>query len=221
MAEFSFTKLPDGSWGVRVWEAPKWTDSLEGVTVKVATKAGAEKPTKLGRQVSSTGRAQTYEIDAPNKEAKPKEEAEAKEDGKPPLPGPDAVPAGRYAYNDGEKWMGVKIWRKGDRVAAYVLTHGGDLDRGEPTNVRHALNSIVAIGVGRAAQEFGWRFGHCGRCGDELKKNLSRKLGMGPVCMKKVFGARDRLHLLADARKELRAAGLDPEAKYDSLETVA
>jgi hypothetical protein len=44
---------------------------------------------------------------------------------------------------------------------------------------------------------------------------------MGPVCTKKVFGDRDRLRLMREARKELRAAGLEPDAKYDSLELAS
>jgi hypothetical protein len=213
--EFSFTKAGD-SWAVRAWKPPLNIE-LEGATVTVTTKAGAEKKTKLGKLLKAEGKLHVYEIAA---DPKP-EGTEKPEEEKAPLPGPDVVPAGRYAYSDGEQWIGVKIWRKGDRVAAYVLKHGGDLDRGDATNVRHALNAIVALGVGRAAQEFGWRFGHCGRCTDELKVNLSRKLGMGPVCMKKVFGDTERLELMREARKELRAAGLDPDAKYDSLELAS
>jgi hypothetical protein len=60
----------------------------------------------------------------------------------------------------------------------------------------------------------------CGRCGDRLKNNLSRKLGTGPVCMKKLWSDKDRLRLTREAREELRSAGLDPDGKYDSLEVA-
>jgi hypothetical protein len=211
MTEFSFTKIGDG-WGIRAWCPPTNID-LVGTTVTVTTKAGAEKKVKLGPVSSVNGKATVFELAA---------EPKQKDDDKPSLPGPDVVPAGRYAYEGDEGWMFVKVWRKKDRVAVYLIKAlEGSLDSGKRIYAKDALEAIAAMGAGKSAQEFGWRTGYCGRCGDELKVNLSRKLGMGPVCTKKVFGDRDRLRLMREARKELRAAGLEPDAKYDSLELAS
>jgi hypothetical protein len=207
MTEFSFTKH-DEEWGVRVWDGP---GSLQGQTVTVSTKGGVEKQVELGELLVSNRRLEIYEI------------AERKDEPKngPVLPGPDVVPAGRYAYPvmvDGvEEWRYVKIWRKQDKVAAYAIK---GLEKGSKVDRQEALLAIAAFGTGKAAQEFGWRTGYCGRCGDELKKNLSRKLGIGPVCIKKVHSPSTVRSLMAGARKELRDAGLDPEAAYDSLAGV-
>jgi hypothetical protein len=207
MAEYSFTKI-DGGWGIRVWDGP---GALSGQVVTVTTKAGAEKQVALGDLVRRDGRLEVYAIVS---EQKPSTAVL-------PLPGPDVVPAGRYAYpvteNGQEVWRFVKIWRKDDRVSAYAVK---GLEKGDKVDRREALLAIAAFGPGRAAQEFGWRTGYCARCGDELRVNLSRKLGIGPVCMEKLFDNRTRLNMLREARKELRAAGLEPDAKYDSLEAV-
>lgn len=208
MTEFSFTRI-GSEWGVRVWDGPG--GNLEDETVTITTKAGKEKEVKLGSLVSSDRKVQIYEI-----AAAPKKEDEQ------PLPGPDVVPDGRYAFPvEDDEWMFVRIWR-GTRnpnvVRAYVIaTQTGDLDKGEATDVKDALDRIVLLGAAKSAQEFGWRTGHCGRCGDELSNNLSRKLGTGPVCMKRLWSNTSRLALMAEAREELRAVGLDPQAKYDSL----
>jgi hypothetical protein len=204
--EYSFKKVGE-TWCVRIWNGPKNLD-FEGVTVPVKTKSGVEKKTKLGKLVEANGMAQIYKIAA----------AEKQED-KKPLPGPDEVPAGRYAIPMDGDWILVKVWRKEDRVATYQVTssreQGGSLDKYK------MLPAIAEFGAGQAAQEYGWRTGHCGRCGDRLKVNLPRKLGIGEHCMKIVYDDKTRLEMVRKARKELRAAGLDPAAKYDSLELTA
>jgi hypothetical protein len=200
-AEYSFARVGQG-WGVRVWDGPT---HASGDVVTVVTKNGKQKQVLLGELLSALGKAQTYTI--------LEDTAGQTPDAK--LPGPDVVPAGRYAYPVGNEWRFVKIWRKDDRVAAYAtrgLTQGDKVDR------REALEGIAAIGAGRAAQEFGWRTGFCGRCGDKLAVNLTRKLGIGEHCMKKMYGDETRLRMMREARKSLREAGLDPKAKYDSLE---
>jgi hypothetical protein len=217
MAEISFTKFGD-SWAIRVWDGPP---AMTGQTVTVKTKAGAEKQAKLGELVGGGGRVQVYAIakDTP------------KEDAKPDLtmPGPDAVPAGRYAipmsmFAEEQNWLFVRVWR-GSRNPNVVKTYliralDGELEKGDEIDTRGTLNMIVAFGPAKAAQEFGWRTGYCGRCGDKLSNNLSRKLGTGPVCMKRLWSDTARFALAKEARDELRAAGLDPTAKYDSLEAV-
>jgi hypothetical protein len=210
MAEFSFTKFED-KWCIRVWDG---APDLTGGQVKIKTRSGDERDVVLGELLDGAGKKQIYAI--ASQQTLPKVEADV------PLPGKDIVPAGRYAYPievDGqEQWQFVKIWRRLDRVAAYAVK---GREQGAPVNKRHALEAIVAYGVGLAAQQYGWRTGHCGRCGDELKVNLSRKLGMGPVCMKAVYADGPRLTLMRTARKELRDAGLEPDGKFDSLEAVS
>jgi hypothetical protein len=185
--------------------------------VIVKTKAGAEKQVKLGELVQASGHAQVYAI--------------AKDDTKPDptLPGPDVMPAGRYAipmsmFAEETNWLFVRVWRSSRNpgvVKTYLIKAlDGELEKGSELDTKGTLNMIVAFGPAKAAQEFGWRTGYCGRCGDKLKNNLSRKLGTGPVCMKKLWSDKARLALMKEARHELRAAGLDPEGAYGSLEAV-
>jgi hypothetical protein len=218
MTEFSFTKVGD-SWSVRVWNGP--TTNLAGQTVVVKTKAGAEKQVKLGEIVQTNGRAQVYAI-APDS---PKEDTEPD----PTLPGADVVPVGRYAipmsmFAEETNWLFVRVWRASRNqkiVKTYLIKAlDGELEKGSEVDTKATLAMIVAFGPAKAAQEFGWRTGFCGRCGDRLKNNLSRKLGTGPVCMKKLWSDKDRLRLTREAREELRRAGLDPDGKYDSLEAA-
>jgi hypothetical protein len=78
----------------------------------------------------------------------------------------------------------------------------------------------IAKDPGEAAVMFGHRTGRCSRCGEDLKVNLSRKMGIGPVCAKHWFANDVRLARMADAREKLRAAGIDPKDSNDDLSGV-
>lgn len=134
------------------------------------------------------------------------------------------LPAGRYAVTLNGEIALVRVWR-GTRDASvqriYSIT--GYADRGDRLGIADEANAARAIAVdpGAAAQEFGRRTGHCYRCGDELQVNLSRRLAIGPDCAKHVFENSRRLAMMRQAREDLRAAGLDPAAKFDDLAAVA
>jgi hypothetical protein len=215
----SWKKLPNDEFGVRVWDGPEdlmGPLDLSGQTVTVTAKNGRQSNVQLLARISVDRKQQVYSI-------VPK----AKKEAATPLPGPDVVPAGRYAFPvdspviDGpETWMFVKIWRAPkDKsvVRAYMCKGTDQLGQGEQTNTKDALDRIVELGPTRSAQEFGWRTGNCGRCGTELDVNLSRKLGLGPVCLKKQSGPEKANSLRAGAREELRAKGIDPDAKFDPI----
>jgi hypothetical protein len=138
------------------------------------------------------------------------------------------VPAGRYAVQGIKQgqladWTLLRVW-KGTRnpnvVHVYVVKGTEEGERLGPVESAVALRSI-AQDPGKAALEFGHRTGCCSRCAAALDKNLSRKLGVGPTCMKHWFDPEQRHSMNAKARKELRDAGLDPEAKLDDLSVVA
>jgi hypothetical protein len=147
------------------------------------------------------------------------------------------VPRGRYAVRVGDDIVFVRVWRGTENPFAqrmYLLLRAelSTLDphalkgiakaEGERLNYAEALavGKAIAADPGEAAREFGSRTGACWRCSTELEVNLSRKLKMGPECMKHVYDDPQRLSLMREARKELREAGIDPAAKYADLATV-
>lgn len=133
------------------------------------------------------------------------------------------VPDGRYAVEvDGEDRL-YRVWRGTRDPNVQHLYSVTGTEKGERVWGAEESAAIAAIAVdpGAAAREFGHRTGHCSRCGDPLKVNLSRKIGTGPVCLKHWFPNEQRLAILADARADLRAAGIDPLAHHDDLAAVA
>lgn len=135
----------------------------------------------------------------------------------PELPGPDVVPAGRYAITlqipnpKGEvtdEVVFVKVWRKPNIVRCYML-HGPNEDE-SPVNVKDVLEAIVKAGVGDAAVAYGRATGNCSQCDYGLRNRLSRHMCIGPVCGEKVHDHTVWLAKKAKARAELRAMGLDP-----------
>jgi hypothetical protein len=134
------------------------------------------------------------------------------------------VPAGRYAVELFGDWRLFRVW-VGDKkdpppIHAYEVVGTEKGERAQP-HVELAALTEIAKDPGKAAIEFGHRTGSCSRCGAKLERNLQRKLGIGPDCMKHWFPDQVRYSKMKAAREELRAAGLDPEAKHDSLAVIA
>lgn len=138
----------------------------------------------------------------------------------------DAVPAGRYAVNLGTKkapeWLLCRVW-KGDRgskpIHVYVVRGTEKGERAESKVELMALKRI-AKDPGAAAREFGHRTGACSRCGKSLDVNLSRKLGIGPECIKHWYADGERKLLVGNARSALIDAGIEPKASLDNLAAV-
>ena len=133
----------------------------------------------------------------------------------PPLPGPDVVPAGRYALtaDDGETYF-VRVWR-GDRNPNYVrcyLLHGGS---DSPVQNATTLQSIIDAGPREAAIRYGLEIRHCCICNIRLTKRLSRELGIGPVCGGRFYAEAEWAAIQRDKRDELEALGLDPDENVD------
>jgi hypothetical protein len=133
------------------------------------------------------------------------------------------VPAGRYAVQgvDGS-WTLLRVWRGTKNPNVQQLYRVEGTEKGVRLGKVEERLAAVAIArdPGQAAIDFGHRTGSCSRCGEELKKNLSRMLGIGPVCMKHWFANDDRLARMAVARQQLRDAGFDPEDSYADLAIV-
>lgn len=132
-----------------------------------------------------------------------------------PVTSEPVVPAGRYAANNSL----YRVWR-GTRNPSIVHVYeviGTETGERVPAHVEDAVLAEVAKDPGKAAQEFGHRTGSCSKCGKGLNNNLSRKLGIGPVCLKHWFPDEDRKLMVKTARCELRADGIDPTASYDRL----
>lgn len=129
------------------------------------------------------------------------------------------VPAGRYAVPMGDdRWALVRVWIGSRTGVVHVYAVKGT-EKGERLNRTDSdfiLSEIADNPAGYAA-EFGHRTGCCSKCGKGLDSNLSRKLGIGPVCLANWMSKDERTAAKAKARAELRAAGIDPTGKHDSL----
>jgi len=106
------------------------------------------------------------------------------------LPAGDRVPAGRYAIaTPGEKNQHgfFKLWI-GDR-GGWALRRqvSDDFVPMERTNQLRVLAEIARDPLG-ASQLFGQLIGACGVCGRTLTNDLSREIGIGPVCRERFRG---------------------------------
>lgn len=133
------------------------------------------------------------------------------------------IPAGRYAVQIDGEWQLFRVWRGTRNLAIQHVYAVKGTEEGTRLNApnERLVATLVAKDPGLAARQFGYRTGHCGRCGKELEVNLSRKLGVGPECMKHVHTDEQRYSLMAWGRQELRDVGIDPEAKHDDLAVTA
>jgi hypothetical protein len=127
------------------------------------------------------------------------------------------VPNGRYALEDPEdalnpiKFYKVNHGKAGGRWEGFVFVDRFVSDETYPVkgHARIAVLEAIAANPLEAAQRFGREENACCICGRRLTRRLSRYLGIGPVC-----GGRNEWvdsDMIASAREELRAQGLDPD----------
>lgn len=134
------------------------------------------------------------------------------------LPGPDAVPAGRYAVENGDGELRFYRVARSKRNPARVWLHvqHGPSESEVPFSwqgYRTILESIAQDARG-AAVRYGREIGACSSCGKRLTNALSRELGIGPVCGGRFYAEDgDEWKGIKDtARKRLREMGIDPDA---------
>lgn len=143
----------------------------------------------------------------------------------PAAPDPEVLPAGRYAIENEEGDLRFyKLWR-GDRKPTYFklyVLHGPDDSEVPFRSALSILGKIVEAGPGECAIRFGHEIGECSTCGARLTNNLSRELGIGPVCGGRFYPDETWTERKAEARADLRARGIDPAASYDpTMEAAA
>lgn len=137
------------------------------------------------------------------------------------VPGPEAVPAGRYAILVGEEGVDQNDWhfyhvKRGTRNPDYVWVHRMSSDDEHELSFPQAikvLRKIVESGASEAAAEYGRRFKRCSRCNRGLTRRISRKLNVGPVCGGHWY--QDWDERVTAAREELRAEGFDPDENIE------
>jgi hypothetical protein len=128
------------------------------------------------------------------------------------------VAAGRYALEDPDdelnpvKFYKVGIGKQGGQWAGFVFVdrYTGDDLYPVKGHARVAILKAIAEDPQTAAIRFGHERKHCSICGRGLTRYLSRKLGIGPVCGGRLEWLTD--DVIADARAELEAEGIDPDA---------
>jgi hypothetical protein len=151
-----------------------------------------------------------------------------RENGGEPSEGFADVPPGRYALPtlDGDD-TAVGFYRvdrpdKG-RWAGYtfvkqLVASGGygaeSLSQKRlPVPVQKSISHRIAENPWEAMERFGRELGACGNCGRALTNRISRALGIGPVCGRRLgYITPERL---AEARAFLEAEGLDPDEEVE------
>lgn len=130
------------------------------------------------------------------------------------------VPAGRYAVegDDGElKFYRVDRPTEG-RWAGYTFVKvqaGDEFHRLPSRRTEEGVLAKIAADPKAAAVAYGKAIGRCSSCGRTLTNNISRELGIGPVCGGRVFGDEFSTEVRA-ARESLRERGVDPDAAYEA-----
>lgn len=104
------------------------------------------------------------------------------------------VPAGYYAVNsltgnNDTDFFEVNVpeegkWKGYTFVSRVIGGRPSVRIKGPQAN--HALQEIVAVGINEAKQRYGREIGRCGECNRHLTDELSRRIGIGPVCRDKI-----------------------------------
>jgi hypothetical protein len=194
-----------------LFASPKWFDAVNAMDKEeyaahlALTKANVPNMTK-----SQASRMIEELTKLPRLYARPKAEVKMGSNETQP-----DVPAGRYALEDPSDPLNpIKFYKvshgKG-KWAGFIFVDrfvSDDLFPVKGSARMKVLDQIAASPL-EAAQRFGREENACCICGRRLTRRLSRYLGIGPVC-----GGRNEWvdsDMIASAREELRAQGLDPD----------
>ena len=127
----------------------------------------------------------------------------------------DRVPKGRYAIEeDGElRFFKVKWYDGGPSV---FIQASDDFHKIENKSRKYAILRLIADDAREAAMRYGRELRSCSVCGRTLTNRVSRKLCIGPVCGGHFYAdPGDWKTLVREAREEINAAGLDPDADVE------
>jgi phosphoglycolate phosphatase-like HAD superfamily hydrolase len=100
------------------------------------------------------------------------------------------LPPGRYAIEnvDGELRF-YQVWESRDKRARRLYVQHSDETSRLPMPAQQAIaQKILDAGVRECAIRYGMEIGSCSNCGRTLTNELSRRLGIGPVCGGRMFG---------------------------------
>lgn len=139
-------------------------------------------------------------------------------------PGPDDLPAGRYAVKNKDGQLRFYRVARGTRNKAMVwlhLEHGND-----STEIRFSspefrgIIGLIAEDPLKAARLYGRHRKTCSECGRGLTNRVSRLLDIGPVCGGHHCDPAIWEQMKATAREALRAAGLDPDQDVEDTDDL-
>lgn len=101
----------------------------------------------------------------------------------------DRIPRGRYALQNSDDENDLTFYRVwvGDRGGWSVKVLAGPneypiQDRARAIEIMNAISEDPPA----CSAAYGWAIGRCGICGYRLTNQVSRELGMGPVCRSRV-----------------------------------
>lgn len=175
--EASFARLPDESWGVRIFPAD---GSLTGQTVEVQKRSGALDSIRLGATVMQGNKFTLYAVDRPGRKPLPEREIRVTEPGVYETPDdvvyivkPNKAKTSLYAKRLVEI-NANRLTEADTRVQIEFEYEAGAI---------YNLTPEMKMPLERAKQ-LTIRYGRCIVCGAKLKQAESVERGIGPVCIK-------------------------------------
>ena len=135
----------------------------------------------------------------------------------PEKPGPDVVPAARYALVEAgqDEPAFYRVWR-GSRKPEFVKIYSDDTGEELPYGETMRILRLVAEDSWGAARLYGKLRCKCSRCGLKLKNRISVYLAIGPTCIKYWHAPDACSAMRAEARAAIEAEGFDPNELIDS-----
>lgn len=134
------------------------------------------------------------------------------------IPGPEELPAGRYAVvldlNGVEHDFFVRVWR-GSQNPNVVNCYNDDT--GDTVNKHDAIKRILDAGVIESARRYGRLRKKCFRCNNKLRNRLSLELDIGPECLKHLHSPERAKEIRAAARQVIRDRGEDPSESVEGF----
>jgi hypothetical protein len=130
------------------------------------------------------------------------------------------LPSGRYAVTVNSETLLIHVWHpKGKPEVQRLYEVKSHSDSGQKLwgAAEMAAATAIAKDPAQAAIDYGHRTKHCYRCGSGLENNLSKSMGVGPVCVKHVMENEPRLAMMAAHRAHIRSHGFEPDGKLDPV----
>lgn len=132
------------------------------------------------------------------------------------------IPPGRYAVQTGDDENEIMFYRvmeatnkeTGNKYKIIKVIGGPNEYLITGARALSAAKMIVRAGIGNSAALYGHKVGRCSQCHTRITNRVSRELGIGPVCIRRVYP--DWETRVTSARQRLLVMGLDPDESVEA-----